>query len=286
MIYLSSFTFPSLDEEGDFFFSVNETCYSTFYPFRTLCKKNISRLIFDNITMFYGGNGTGKTTALNVIAQKLHLERDSLFNSSNFFDDYTALCDYETERTVPSGSRIITSDDIFDNMLDLRSVNQHIDNKRKELFREYNENKYSNFRFSSMEDYERLKEINESRRISKSQYTRRRLMDNVREHSNGESAFMYFSDKIRENRLYLLDEPENSLSPDKQLELCDFIADSVRFFGCQFIISTHSPFLLSLNNAMIYDLDGDTISESRWTELKNIRTYYEFFKKHSAEFEE
>lgn len=85
--------------------------------------------------------------------------------------------------------------------------------------------------------------------------------------------------------MYLLDEPENSLSPDKQMELCDFIADSVRFFGCQFIISTHSPFLLSLNNALIYDLDGDTISESRWTELKNIRTYYEFFKKHSGEFE-
>mgnify|MGYP006990124335 CR=1 FL=1 len=38
-------------------------------------------------------------------------------------------------------------------------------------------------------------------------------MDNVREHSNGESAFLYFTDKIKENGLYLLDEPENSLSP-------------------------------------------------------------------------
>lgn len=48
------------------------------------------------------------------------------------------------------------------------------------------------------------------------------LMGNVPEHSNGESAFIYFSDKIKENALYLLDEPENSLSSQKQLELRNF----------------------------------------------------------------
>lgn len=110
-------------------------------------------------------------------------------------------------------------------------------------------------------------------------------MDNVREYSNGESAYRYFTEKIGENALYLLDEPENSLSPERQLELMQLIEDSSRFFGCQFIISTHSPFLLSLRGAKIYDLDENPPKVKRWTELKNVRIYYEFFKNHADKFE-
>ena len=109
-------------------------------------------------------------------------------------------------------------------------------------------------------------------------------MGNVREHSNGESAFIYFADKIKENALYLLDEPENSLSAEKQLELQRFLQDSARFFGCQFIIATHSPFLLSMRGAKIYDLDEDTVDIKQWIELSNVRTYYNFFMEHRGEF--
>ena len=62
-------------------------------------------------------------------------------------------------------------------------------------------------------------------------------MSNVREQSNGESAFRYFIEKMEEGGLYLLDEPENSLSPDKQLELKRFIEES----DCHVAISLHSP---------------------------------------------
>ena len=102
-------------------------------------------------------------------------------------------------------------------------------------------------------------------------------MDNVRELSNGESALKYFTEKIGENGLYILDEPENSLSPVRQLELKKFIEDSVRFFGCQFIISTHSPFLLAMPGTKIYDLDETPVSVKKWTELENVRVYREFF---------
>ena len=92
------------------------------------------------------------------------------------------------------------------------------------------------------------------------------------------------ADKIKENGLYLLDEPENSLSPARQQELVQFLEDSARFFGCQFIIATHSPFLLSMKGAKIYDLDANPVQERRWTELPNVRAYYDFFKKHESEF--
>ena len=136
-----------------------------------------------------------------------------------------------------------------------------------------------------MDDYEQLKKVNSARSRTQSKFVRENLMDNVREHSNGESAFIYFSEKIQENGLYLLDEPENSLSPEKQQELLKFLEDSARFFGCQFIIATHSPFLLSMRGAKIYDLDEEVVDVKRWTELRNVQAYYEFFKKHEREFE-
>ena len=284
MLYLSCFEFPDIEQEYDFIFRQKKTCYDTYYPFQILSKHQFRRIDFEPMTILYGGNGSGKTTALNVIGEKLGLHRDSLYNRSNFFEDYIQMCGMKLERQVPKDSAIITSDDVFDFMLNLRSINEGIDRKREELFEEYLQAKYNHFQMKSLDDYEQLKKVNAARSSTQSKYIRKTLSDNVREHSNGESAFLYFSEKIKENGLYLLDEPENSLSPAKQQELLRFLEDSVRFFGCQFIIATHSPFLLSMRGAKIYDLDEEIVDVKRWSELENVRAYYEFFKKHEEAF--
>lgn len=284
MLYLSCFEFPDIEQEYDFIFRQKKTCYDTYYPFQILSKHQFRRIDFEPMTILYGGNGSGKTTALNVIGEKLGLHRDSLYNRSNFFEDYIQMCGMKLERQVPKDSAIITSDDVFDFMLNLRRINEGIDRKREELFEEYLQAKYNHFQMKSLDDYERLKKVNAARSSTQSKYIRKMLSDNVREHSNGESAFLYFSEKIKENGLYLLDEPENSLSPAKQQELLRFLEDSVRFFGCQFIIATHSPFLLSMRGAKIYDLDEEIVDVKRWSELENVRAYYEFFKKHEEVF--
>lgn len=285
MLYLSEFHFPDKERETDFIFSIQRTCYDTLYPFRILSRHSFRRIDFEPITILYGGNGTGKSTALNVMAEKLGLLRDSVFNQSNFYRDYVALCGAETEIPVPEGSRIITSDDVFDYMLNIRSLNQGIDNKREELFGEYLDHKYSHFKFESMADYDRLKKVNKSRGKTQSRYVRSELMDNIREYSNGESAFRYFTEKMGENALYLLDEPENSLAPGRQLELVEYIENAARFFCCQFVLSTHSPFFLSIRNAKIYNMDEDPVMLAKWTELEHVRAYYNFFKQHEEEFE-
>ena len=284
MIYLSHFTFPNMEQEYSFIMAQKRTCYDTYYPFQTISKHNLEMLDFEPVTILYGGNGSGKTTALNVIAEKLELERDTLYNRSNFFEDYTSMCSYEHTCKIPKHSRIITSDDVFDFMLNLRSINNGINKKREELFEDYLDVKYSHFQMKSLDDYEQLKKVNAARSKTQSKFIRSHLMDNVREHSNGESAFLYFADKIQENALYLLDEPENSLSPEKQQELLKFLEDSARFFGCQFIIATHSPFLLSMKGAKIYDMDEEPVDVKRWTELPNVRAYFDFFKRHEGEF--
>jgi len=284
MVYLDEFIFPDEEMEFDFFMSIKRKCYDTFYPFKVLSRNKINRIDFEPITIFYGNNGSGKTTALNIIAEKLQLLRESIFNKSNFYQDYVDMCKMRVIAEIPSNSRIITSDDVFDFMLNIRSLNEGIDNKRDELFGEYLDAKYSEFRMTSLNDYEQLKKVNQSRSKTQSKYVKKNLMNNIREFSNGESAFMYFTEKIGENGLYILDEPENSLAPERQLELVKFLEDSVRYFGCQFIISTHSPFFLAIKGAKIYDFDENPVNIKSWTELKNVRSYYEFFKHHENEF--
>lgn len=284
MIYLSKFIFPSQDQEETFRFGIRRTCYDSWYPFGILTKHGLRQLDFEPITILYGGNGSGKSTALNVICEKLGLDRDTLFNRSNFYEDYLKYCSFESALDIPRISRIITSDDVFDFMLNLRCINNGIDQKREESLVDYLEGRYAKFQMKSLDDYEKLKKVTLARSKTQSQYIRETMMGNVREHSNGESAFIYFEEKIKENALYLLDEPENSLSPERQLELLQFIEESARFYGCQFIIATHSPFLLSMRNAKIYDLDENPVDVKRWTELGNVRAYYEFFKKHNGEF--
>ncbi len=284
MIYLKSFTFPDEDREFRFILSIKRKCYDSFYPFRILSKNDLRQIDFEPITILYGGNGSGKSTALNVIAEKLSITRESLYNRTNFYGDYIDMCDREIVEEIPTDSRIITSDDVFNYMLNIRTMNEGIDTKREDLFVEYLDVKYSQFKMKSLEDYEQLKKVNQARSITQSKYVRKNLMDNIREYSNGESAFRYFTEKIAENGLYILDEPENSLSPQRQLELIKFIEDSARYFGCQFIISTHSPFLLAIKGAKIYDLDECPVSVKKWTELESVRCYYNFFREHEHEF--
>lgn len=292
MTYLRSFSLASELAETEFFLSfpyqLEMLCYDreNAYPFHIFPSKYLSRVEFAPVTIFYGGNGSGKSTLLNVIAQKLGVFRSAPFNVTPLFEDYLRLCSFEAAE-IPEESRIITSDDVFDFLLDLRAINRGVEERREELFREYEVYKDPNFRFQmrTMAEYDELKIRNEARKKTKSAFVATRLNTReVRGKSNGESAFLYFTEHIKENALYLLDEPENSLSPKLQKELLAFLSDSARFFGCQLIISTHSPFLLSVKGAKIYDLDAVPAAEKRWTELENVKIYHDFFEEHKKEF--
>ena len=287
MLYLEQFQLPDQGKEDGFLSNYRDprmqrTCYASKYPFHIFRYRKVPMLELEPITIFYGGNGSGKSTLLNVMAEHLKLKRTAVYNRSPFFEDYVSLCTHRG--TVPPGSRIITSDDVFDYLLNIRYLNENLDDQREKLLSEYRNVKYSGFQLRSLEDYDELKKHVDATRASGSQYARSRLMETVQERSNGESALQFFTEAIQERALYLLDEPENSLSAGRQLELRQFLADSVRFYGCQFVISTHSPFLLSLPGAKIYDLDAAPPCPRKWTELENVRLYRAFFKDHDKEF--
>ena len=284
-MYLSAFYFPGEEAETDFLFGLKTTYDQTVYPYGVLPKVGLDEIFFRPITILYGGNGSGKSTALNVIAEKLRLFRNSAYNRSRFFEDYVDRCRATLEDTIPRESRIITSDDVFDMMLDIRFINEGIDRKREKLADEYYQLKRERFQIKSLDDLDHLHRINQARSKTKSRFVENESGRSLRERSNGESALMYFQSKIEMDTLCLLDEPENSLSPENQMILADFLADSVRYCGNQLVISTHSPFLLALPGAKIINLDDHSRVADNWAELKNPRVYFEFFKKHAQEFE-
>ena len=294
MLYVSKFSLPREGQEiraleGNW--ELKRTCYASHYPFGIFLGRSQVQLELElePITILCGGNGSGKTTLLNLMGEKLELQRGAVFNRSSFFSDYVELCRAEVlpsmTAAVRARSRVITSDDVFDYLLDLRCMNEGIDTKRRELLEEYTEARYADFQLRSLEDVDRLRKVVEAKRGTGSRYVNKRLMKDVPGKSNGESAFLYFTREIKEEGLYLLDEPENSLSPQLQEELMGFLEDSARFYGCQFVISTHSPFLLSLKGARIYDLDARPVEVCPWTQLEHVQAYYRLFQSHWKEFE-
>lgn len=295
MIYLMNFQMPTREDEENYFsdkdnIKVKKTCYTTYYPFQLFQYRELPEFFFSDITIFCGNNGSGKSSILNIIAEKLALERSTPFNRSDFFEDYVGMCDYQLERAIPTESKIITSDGVFEKVLDIRRINDGIDSKRSDLIREYiaeNSPGAAPNRLEGLDDYERWKRVRDMRNKNRSQsrFLKENLMRNIQERSNGESALSYFVDSIQENALYLLDEPENSLSPQNQLQLKNFIEDSVRNYGCQFVISTHSPFLLSLKGAHIYNIDETPPAEQKWTELACVKVYHDFFVEQNDKFQ-
>ena len=257
------------------------------YPFHIFLEKELFNIEFDPITIFYGDNGSGKSTLLNIITETINkdkkvIERRKTLVKSDYFDMYTNKCNYYLENNIPLGSKIIFSEDIFENILSKRIENQKKNNQSEDLEKQYMQYKYNPINYSSLED---LSISVETRNKTQSKFIKSRIEENAREFSNGQTSLEFFDKELKEDSLYLLDEPENSLSPKFQIELIQLISELSRFFKCQFIIATHSPFLLSIPNAKIYDLDSIPVITKNWYELENMRIYYNFFKENKSKFE-
>ena len=286
MVYLKRFELLNdIQEHGIVCGLDTRNIYNNYYPLHIFSSKSFKEIEFSDITIFYGGNGSGKTTLLNIISEKIDAVRKNRIDKGNYFNLYVDLCKHNMIYEEPTEIKVISSDDVFDYLLNIRAINARVNRNKERLSKEYLNAKFSSCS-NNLENYEELKNKCDSQRKSMSKYVRERMgNNNIVEMSNGESALMFWEQEINEDSIYILDEPENSLSAENQIKLKKFIEESVRFFNCQFIISTHSPFLLNLKDAKIYDLDEVPVINKEWTELNNVRTYYDFFKEHEDEFE-
>lgn len=294
--YLENFHLPSYEREQDYLmFEVKSTCYNNFYPFGVL-PQNFRNFEMFPLTILYGGNGCGKTTILNLIAETLGMRRSIKINKSSFMEDYVNMCDCDILES-PTVSKIITSDDVFHSIFLTREKNEIIDKNREEAFDFSSKCNTPGVYIKDIMDemtgggewidnIDTLLKITSARGKTGSRFVRENVDKNIIGKSNGETALEYFYSHIKDPGLYLLDEPENSLSAVYQCQLAKYLFESVRYFEAQLIIATHSPFMLSIPGAKIYNLDEEDIDITEdWTTLANMKAYYRLFKENADGFE-
>ena len=271
MIYLSSFVL-----------SERQVKNPNIYPYNVFRGKYIEPFVFTPITVFYGNNGSGKSTLLNIIANRLKLKGKEYPTSNSYgLVDYCGLfsseCSYslgeddfgQAIRSLPEASRYIKSEDI---LYEIKKIQQ------KQVLSDGME-------YDCVQRGMSLQEVRQFLASKEGRKQEAYIMFAQEKYSNGETSMQYFEKYLHPNALYLLDEPEVSLSPANQVALAEEINKMARLLECQFIIATHSPFMLGTLNAKIYNLDIDDYDVAKWSELENVRYFYEFFKKHKKEFE-
>ena len=252
------------------------------YPFSVFHDRFPQPFCFEPITVFYGNNGCGKSTLLNIIADRLQIQGGEhaipqSYGMVDYWMEFVNGCSYscgEGEEgrliQIPETSRYIKSEDI---MYEIKKVQQR---KLMEEGRVYDLMKQGM-------TFQQAEAFNSS---SKGFQARENIAFSCEKYSNGETAMDYYENFLNPDGLYLLDEPEVSLSPQNQVKLAEKFNEMTRLLGCQFIIATHSPFILGTMHAKIYDLDTRDMDTKEWFRLENVRYFYDFFMKHRNEFED
>ena len=202
--------------------------------------KDVERLEFQNsINFFVGENGSGKSTLLEAIAIAHGFNPEGGTKNYVFstHDTHSELCDA------------------------IRVVKGY----RKEKWG-YFLRAESFYNFSS--EVQRL--VEEDQYFSLYKY----YGGNLHNCSHGESFIKLVKNRFGDNGLYILDEPEAALSPERQMSLLCLIDDLVKR-GCQFIIATHSPILISYYKGVILDLDNNfKITKYEDTKIYNLYRLY------------
>lgn len=103
--------------------------------------------------------------------------------------------------------------------------------------------------------------------------------------SHGEAFMALLIHKLRGNGLYLFDEPEAALSPNRQLAALTAIHQLVKDES-QFIIATHSPILLSYPNAKILQFDGVGITEVAYEDTEHYAVTRDFLNHYQRRLEQ
>lgn len=207
------------------------------YPFSILALKNLRELELTNkVTFFIGENGSGKSTLLEAIADKCGFHTAG-GGKNNYYEVHSAnsdLGDYIRLSWMPK----ITNGFFL----------------RAESF----------YHFATYQD-----EL-ESDKLTRTNY-RAYGGKSLLEQSHGESFLALFQNRFNGQAIYLLDEPEAALSPQRQLAFIRILYDLAEYEDCQFIIATHSPILLGYPNASILSFDDGEIKEIQYEDTEHYQ---------------
>jgi len=275
MLYLENIQFPNEERRV--------------YPYALLYDKGLEHIECAPITILYGNNGSGKSTILNMIAERLDVRNKTLGNTNEYFNSCVRKCTVTLGiNGIPADSMMIRSEDIMHYIANIRKRNADIDKVVRGWLTKGVPNHIRGSIEAEMSVKRQIEGLYEGGGGNDSFHAvmANKLTEKIDEESNGETALSYFKDRLFADNLYLLDEPENSMAPRFQQDLAEYICLLAYRLNCQFIIASHSPFMLSIKGARIYDLDNSPVWQREWYELENMKAYYQLFKMYEAEFEQ
>ena len=200
--------------------------------------RSIEHFTFEkNITFFVGENGSGKSTLLEALAVAFGFnpEGGTLNYRFSTYDDVSELSDAIRlskgyRRPEANASYFFRAESFFNVAT---KAEDYRDNYPKKLY-------YSRYGGKSLH-----------------------------EQSHGESFLAYFQ-SFNQNGLYLMDEPEAALSPQRQLTLFIQIVKMAQA-GSQFLIASHSPILLGIPDADILSFDGGELHRCAYEDTESFQ---------------
>lgn len=210
------------------------------FPFCLPAVRNLHALaLHPRVTFLVGENGSGKSTLLEALAAACDLNPEG--GSRNFNFSTRASHSSLDQYLRLSRTANVPTDSFFLRAESFYNVATEVDKLGPEVLKYYGHR-------------------------------------SLHEQSHGESFFALFEKRFRGLGLYLLDEPEAALSPNRQMT---FLALMHRYClrGSQFIIATHSPIVMAYPDAWIYVLDTDGIRRVPYEETEHYRVARAFFSR-------
>jgi len=237
------------------------------YPFSIKSFQNLDNLSLDqDITILVGDNGSGKSTLLEIIATKLNLYRiseDLNYKDIEFESIKKASASFDINYLIKPKGFFFRSEDFI-------TYIKYLDKTKSEALAEINqinqEYKGKSSLSISLAKSPHLKTIG----AINSMYNK-----DLNEQSHGEAYLDFFKSRLRPNSLYLLDEAEMPLSISNQLVLMVMIKDAIEE-GCQFIIATHSPVLMSYPGACIYNVSDKGFEIRSYEDIESVELLRDF----------
>lgn len=242
-------------------FSVNTEKQHPF-PFNIPAVKFAKEIILNSkVTIFVGDNGSGKSTLLEAIAYKINLPLIGGFikaNNRTGFEAAELLQPYleiEWKRNTSKG--------FFFRAEDFSDFINAVEQERNKIAGSLSDLK-------GQVDDAIIDKMSESMNY-KLHEMRKNYGENMQAFSHGEAYLKILQTRIGDKGIYILDEPEAALSPLKQLSLMSFILEVLKNKNSQFIIATHSPILMGIPGATLYEIQENSMQQVSYTETDHYR---------------
>lgn len=213
------------------------------YPFSLEAVRSLDRLqLHPKVTYFIGENGSGKSTLLEAIAVSLGFNPEGGTKNFSFGtrESHSELYRYLRIAKGPKRPR----DGFF---------------LRAESF------------FNLATNIEEMDAVESTAPPVIDSYGGRSL----HEQSHGESFLALMTKRFGGKGVYILDEPEAALSPQRQLAVLSRIHDLV-LDESQFIIATHSPILMAYPDATIFHCGSEGVFEANYEETEHYQVTRDF----------